>query len=54
MADHPLATHVMAAALPQGSQEPEDVAVVVSWLASDESRFITGHEFPISSGNQLM
>ena len=44
----------MAAALPETSQEPEDVAAMVSWLASDEARFITGHQFPISSGKQLM
>ncbi|MBW8827092.1 MAG: mycofactocin-coupled SDR family oxidoreductase [Acidobacteria bacterium] len=54
MAAHPLAAQVMAAALPTSGQEPEDVAAMVSWLASDEARFITGHEFPISSGNQLM
>jgi (+)-trans-carveol dehydrogenase len=54
IAQHPLAGHVMSSALPQGSQQPEDVAAVVAWLASEESRFITGHQFPISSGNQLM
>jgi NAD(P)-dependent dehydrogenase (short-subunit alcohol dehydrogenase family) len=54
MAEHPLAVQVMGSALPQGGQEPEDVAAVVAWLAGDESRFITGHQLPISSGNQLM
>lgn len=54
IAEHPLAAHCMIAALPEGGQEPEDVAAMVSWLASDEARFITGHDFPISSGNQLM
>jgi (+)-trans-carveol dehydrogenase len=54
ISEHPLAAQVMGSALPQGRQEPEDVAAVVAWLASEESRFLTGHSLPISSGNQLM
>jgi NAD(P)-dependent dehydrogenase (short-subunit alcohol dehydrogenase family) len=52
--EHPYFEHVVASALPEGMQNAEDVAGVVSWLASDEPRFITGHQLPISAGNQLM
>jgi (+)-trans-carveol dehydrogenase len=46
--------HVAKNALPGGTQEPEDVAATVAWLVSDEGRFITGHQLPISAGNHLM
>lgn len=54
-ADPRAAVHV-AAVLPDDMvlQAPEDVAAVASWLCSDEARFITGAQIPISSGNQLM
>jgi NAD(P)-dependent dehydrogenase (short-subunit alcohol dehydrogenase family) len=45
---------IVATALPEGMQEPEDVAATVAWLASDEARFITGAQIMIGSGNQLM
>ncbi len=45
---------VTATALPQGIQEPEDVAATVAYLASDDARFTTGTELKISAGNQLM
>ena len=45
---------VTASALPQGTQEPEDVAGTVAFLASDESRFMTGTMLHIGAGNQLM
>jgi SDR family mycofactocin-dependent oxidoreductase len=46
--------HVTATALPQGVQEPADVAATVAFLASDESRFMTGTMLQIGAGNQLM
>jgi NAD(P)-dependent dehydrogenase (short-subunit alcohol dehydrogenase family) len=36
--------------LPVDSVEPEDVADAVLWLASDESRCVTGHELPVDAG----
>jgi SDR family mycofactocin-dependent oxidoreductase len=49
-----LFNHVAKNALRKGTQEPEDVAATLAWLVSDEARFITGHQLPISAGNQLM
>jgi SDR family mycofactocin-dependent oxidoreductase len=46
--------HVTAIALPEGMQEPADVAATVAFLASDESRFMTGTMLQIGAGNQLM
>jgi NAD(P)-dependent dehydrogenase (short-subunit alcohol dehydrogenase family) len=46
--------HVTATALPDGMQEPADVAATVAFLASDESRFMTGTMLQIGAGNQLM
>jgi SDR family mycofactocin-dependent oxidoreductase len=46
--------HVTTTALPKGMQEPEDVAATVAYLASDESRFMTGTMLQIGAGNQLM
>ena len=45
---------VTATALPEGMQEPADVAATVVFLASDESRFMTGTMLQIGAGNQLM
>lgn len=49
------AAHV-AGVLPDDMQmqEPSDVAATVAWLCSDEARYITGAQVPISGGNQLM
>jgi (+)-trans-carveol dehydrogenase len=46
--------HVTATALPEGMQEPADVAATVAFLASDESRFMTGTMLQIGAGNQLL
>jgi (+)-trans-carveol dehydrogenase len=35
-------------------QEPADVAATVAFLASDESRFMTGTMLQIGAGNQLI
>ncbi|MBY8862903.1 mycofactocin-coupled SDR family oxidoreductase [Nocardia sp. CA2R105] len=49
-----LFNQVTATALPDGMQEPEDVADTVVYLAGDEGRFITGAALQIGAGNQLM
>ncbi|MNY63514.1 Levodione reductase [compost metagenome] len=33
-----------------GMPEPQDVAAAVTFLLSDEARFITGHVIPIDGG----
>ncbi|MET7772540.1 SDR family oxidoreductase [Nocardia sp. NPDC005366] len=45
---------VTATALAEGTQEPEDVAATVAYLASEEARFMTGTALQIGAGNQLM
>ncbi|MFI7670745.1 SDR family oxidoreductase [Nocardia sp. NPDC049526] len=45
---------VTTTALPEGMQEPEDVAATVAFLVGDESRFMTGTQLLIGAGNQLM
>lgn len=45
---------VTTTALPDGMQEPEDVAATVAYLAGDDSRFMTGTQLLIGAGNQLM
>jgi len=37
--------------LPYTAVEPEDVAALVAFLASDEARYTTGAQFPIDLGN---
>lgn len=36
--------------LPEGSAQPEDIADAVAWLASDQSRFVTGTQVSVDSG----
>lgn len=45
---------LVATALPNSLQQPEEVAATIAWLAGDESRFMTGEQVHIGSGNQLM
>ena len=41
----------LMAAIPMAAQsEPEDIAEGVVWLASDESRFVTGTDLHIDGG----
>ncbi|RJG03194.1 SDR family oxidoreductase [Noviherbaspirillum sedimenti] len=48
--DTPLLEGAMGMKPPPGTGQPEDVANAVLYLASDESRFITGAEFVIDNG----
>jgi SDR family mycofactocin-dependent oxidoreductase len=36
--------------LPEGSAQPEDIADAVAWLASDQSRFVTGTQISVDMG----
>ncbi|MGE2815008.1 mycofactocin-coupled SDR family oxidoreductase [Mycobacterium heidelbergense] len=36
--------------LPEGTAEPEDIADAVAWLASDQSRFVTGTQVSVDMG----
>jgi 3(or 17)beta-hydroxysteroid dehydrogenase len=47
--DTPLVVPVVGANFP-GAGQPEDVANMVLFLASDESRFVTGAEFVVDNG----
>ena len=47
--DTPLVVPVVGANYP-GAGRPEDVAAMVLFLASDESRFVTGAEFVVDNG----
>ena len=33
-----------------GDAEPEDIAVAVAWLVSDEARHVTGIQLPVDLG----
>jgi SDR family mycofactocin-dependent oxidoreductase len=36
--------------LPEGAAQPEDIADAVAWLASDQSRFVTGTQLSVDMG----
>ncbi len=36
--------------LPEGTAQPEDIADAVAWLASDQSRFVTGTQVSVDMG----
>lgn len=36
--------------LPEGTAQPEDIADAVAWLASDQSRFVTGTQLSVDMG----
>lgn len=51
LADNPEIYHQLEAAIPMGHfGEPEDIANMNLFLASDESRYITGSEFVVDGG----
>jgi SDR family mycofactocin-dependent oxidoreductase len=49
--NHPEYADVFAVALPDARMQAEDVTASVLFLASDESRFITGHTLIVDAGN---
>jgi len=53
VAEHPSLGSVFDCSLPKTRLEPEDIAACVSWLVSDDARFITGVELPIDLGNKI-
>ena len=38
------------AVLPEGIAQPEDISDAVAWLASDQSRFVTGTQLSVDIG----
>jgi NAD(P)-dependent dehydrogenase (short-subunit alcohol dehydrogenase family) len=48
-AGHPRVTKIAEAHL-LGLIQPEDIAAMAVFLASDEARMITGHVYPVDSG----
>jgi SDR family mycofactocin-dependent oxidoreductase len=50
----PTVAAVFARALPTTMLQPDDVAGVVAFLASDAARYMTGNQVPIDLGNNLM
>jgi (+)-trans-carveol dehydrogenase/(-)-trans-carveol dehydrogenase len=53
LAAEPEAARALTALMPVDLVEPEDVSAAVAWLASDESRFVTGVALPVDAGVQL-
>ncbi|CAA0094649.1 Putative short-chain type dehydrogenase/reductase/MSMEI_5872 [Mycolicibacterium vanbaalenii] len=51
METNPQLSHMMTPFLPTWAVEPEDVADTVSWLACDESKFITASAISIDQGS---
>jgi SDR family mycofactocin-dependent oxidoreductase len=51
LAQHPECAAFFAPALPVGRMQPADISPTVVYLASDDSRFVTGCALPIDAGN---
>lgn len=51
METNPQLSNMMTPFLPTWIVEPEDIADVVCWLASDESKYITASAIPIDQGS---
>ena len=47
---HPHLRGMNRSLLPEGTAQPEDIADAVAWLASDESRFVTGTQLSVDMG----
>lgn len=51
LADNPDAVEAITEEQPLGRMaEPDEIASVVTWLASDESSFVNGHALPVEGG----
>jgi SDR family mycofactocin-dependent oxidoreductase len=51
LARHPEFTAFFAPALPVGRMQPADISPTVVYLASDDSRYVTGCALPVDAGN---
>jgi NAD(P)-dependent dehydrogenase (short-subunit alcohol dehydrogenase family) len=51
LAQHPEFAAFFAPALPVGRMQPADVSPTVVYLASDDSRYVTGCALPVDAGN---
>ena len=49
----PTMANVLTPFLPNWVAEPEDIADAVCWLASDESRYVTGQQIRVDAGALL-
>ncbi len=53
IAAHPEATAAFGNLLPVGSVEPSDITAAVTWLLSDEARYVTGVALPVDAGTTI-
>ncbi len=53
IAEHPEATAAFGNLLPVGAVEPEDITAAVTWLLSDEARYVTGITLPVDAGTTI-
>jgi SDR family mycofactocin-dependent oxidoreductase len=51
LAQHPEFAAFFAPALPVGRMQPTDISPTVVYLASDDSRYVTGCTLPVDAGN---
>lgn len=51
IAAHPEVTGSFGNLLPVGSIDPDDVTAAVTWLLSDEARYVTGVALPVDAGS---
>ncbi|WP_067667143.1 mycofactocin-coupled SDR family oxidoreductase [Nocardia miyunensis] len=48
---NPQLTHMITSFLPEGIADPEDIAATVSWLVSDDARFVTAAQIAVDLGS---
>lgn len=53
IAEHPEATAAFGNLLPVGSVEASDITAAVTWLLSDETRYVTGIALPVDAGTTI-
>jgi SDR family mycofactocin-dependent oxidoreductase len=51
IAAHPESAGFFATALPDARMQPEDISPTIVYLASDDSRFVTGCALPVDAGS---